>query len=258
MLLRLPTSRLPLRIALACALACACVLAPSAHAISPTSASDTTAIDWSRVPEYRIVPGDKLALDFGPRENAPQPLQAKSVVRPDGRITVHPVGDVVAAGMTPMELQQSIVALLSAELRNPRVTVHVEEFAGNQIHVLGRVEKPGSFPAAPFATLLQAITAAGGFKDDAARNSVLVFHRDGARTLRVTRVRVDRLLKGSDIDDIPLGRFDIVYVPRSTIGNIDVFVRQWFGETSAILSSSLVGWQLFNLDRVYVTRVIAE
>lgn len=225
---------------------------------APADAPDSLAMDWSRVPEYRIVPGDLLTLDFGPRGDGPASVLTRSRVRPDGRISVYPVGDVVAAGLSPMELQQSIVALLSAELRNPRVVVIVEEFAGNQIHVLGRVEKPGSFPAAPFATLLQAITAAGGFKDDAARNSVLVFHRDGARTLRVTRVRVDRLLKGSDIDDIPLGRFDIVYVPRSTIGNVDVFVRQWFGETSSILSNALVGWQLFNLDRVYVTRVIAE
>ncbi len=239
-------------------LASLCLGSAPARAISPVTSSDSTAIDWSRVPEYRIVPGDRLNLDFGPSGDGPTNMVRETRVRPDGRITVHPVGDVVAAGLTPMELQQAIVALLSAELRNPRVTVHVEEFAGNQVHVLGRVDKPGSYPAAPFTTLLQTITAAGGFKDDAARNSVLVFHRDGARTLRVTRVRVDRLLKGSDIDDIPLGRFDIVYVPRSTIGNIDVFVRQWFGETSSALSSALIGWQLFNLDRVYVTRVIAE
>lgn len=239
-------------------LALTCVSAAAAPSTAATFAPDSLEMDWSRVPEYRIVPGDLLTLDYGPRSDGPAALLSRARVRPDGRISVYPVGDVVAAGLTPMELQQSIVALLAIELRNPRVVVVVEEFAGNQIHVLGRVEKPGSIPAAPFATLLQAITAAGGFKDDAARNSVLVFHRDGARTLRVTRVRVDRLLKGSDIDDIPLGRFDIVYVPRSTIGNIDVFVRQWFGETSSILASSLVGWQLFNLDRVYVTRVIAE
>lgn len=239
-------------------LALGTAFAPPARAISPTTAQDSTAIDWSRVPEYRIVPGDRLGIDFGPSPNSPNNSIASARVRPDGRITVHPVGDVVAAGLTPMELQQSIVSLLAADLRNPRVTVIVEEFAGNQIHVLGRVEKPGSYPAPPFATLLQAITQAGGFRDDAARNSVLVFHRDGARTMRVSRVRVDRLLKGSDIDDVPLGRFDIVYVPRSAIGNVDVFVRQWFGETSSVLSSALTGWQLFNLDRVYVTRVIAE
>ena len=123
---------------------------------------------------------------------------------------------------------------------------------------MGRVEKPGSYPAGPFVTVMQAITAAGGLKDDAARNSVLVFHRDGARTVSVTRVRLDRLLKGNDLEDLPVSRFDIVYVPRSTIGNIDVFCRQFFGETAQVLSFSLLGWELFNLDRVFVTRVVSE
>ncbi len=46
-------------------------------------------------------------------------------------------------------------------------------------------------------------------------------------------------------------RFDIVFAPRSTIGNIDLFSRQFFGETSAILGSTLIGWELFNLDKVF-------
>ena len=44
-------------------------------------------------------------------------------------------------------------------------------------------------------TVLQAITAAGGFEDDAARNSVIVIHRDGARTVRVARVAARHALK---------------------------------------------------------------
>ena len=55
--------------------------------------------------------------------------------------------------------------------------------------MLGRVERPGSVPALPFMTVTQAITAGGGFSDDAARNSVLLIHREGARTVRVTRIR---------------------------------------------------------------------
>ncbi|MEO5988506.1 MAG: polysaccharide biosynthesis/export family protein [Candidatus Eisenbacteria bacterium] len=220
--------------------------------------ADSTSIDWSRVPEYRIVPGDKLAVNMGPRNDGTGDMVREQKVRPDGRITLFPVGDVVAAGLTPMELQISLVALLSAELRQPRVTVEVVEPAGNVVHVLGRVDKPGSYPAGPFVTVMQAITAAGGLKDDAARNSVLVFHRDGARTVAVTRVRLDRLLKGDDLEDLPVSKFDIVFVPRSTIGNIGVFVQQFFGPTSQVLASAFTGWELFNLDRVFVTRVVAE
>lgn len=232
------------------------VLGASPVLAADVPAADSTAMDWSRVPEYRIVPGDKLILNFGLRADGLEDYQRELIVRIDGRITVYPVGDVVAAGRTPMELEQVVTTLLAADLKAPRVTVEVAATAGNQVHVMGRVDKPGSFAVAPFMTVMQAITAAGGFKDDAARNSVLVFHRDGARTVRVTRVRVDRLLRGDEFGDLMLNRFDIVYVPRSAIGNIDVFARQFFGDTQAIVQTGLLGWELFNLDRVFVTRVV--
>lgn len=219
--------------------------------------ADSVAMDWSRVPEYRIVPGDRLLLDFGRRPDGA--LDAREArVRPDGRITVFPAGDVVAAGLTPMELQRNIISLLSADLKLPRVVVNVVEVAGNVVHVLGRVERPGSFPAGPFVTVMQAVTAAGGLKDDAARNSVLLFHRDGAHTVAVSRIRLDRLMKGDDLADAVVGRFDVIFVPRSTIGNINVFASQFLAPVGGVLSSSLVGWELFNLDRVFVTRVVRE
>ena len=216
---------------------------------------DTLAMDWGAIPEYRIVPGDLVVLDFGPQEGFPNDLIRDQRVRPDGRISVFPVGDVVAAGRTPRELEQVIVNLLSAEFRNPRVTVEIREIAGNQVHVLGRVRSPGSYEAGPFMTTMQAIAKAGGFEDDAARNSVIVFHRNGAHTVQVAKLRLDASLKEGDLSaDLPLSRFDIVYVPRSTIGNINVFARQFFSEQQGVLNFMFTGWQLFNLDKVYPFR----
>lgn len=232
-------------------------LPTGAGAESGLSPSDSTGMDWSRVPEYRIVPGDRLQLDFGRRADGLLDVR-DARVRPDGRITVFPAGDVVAAGLTPMELQKNIIALLSADLKLPRVVVNVIEVAGNVVHVVGRVEKPGSYPAGPFVTVMQAITAAGGLKDDAARNSVLLFHRDGAHTVGVSRIRLDRLLKGDDLADAVVGRCDIIFVPRSSIGNLAVFAQQLLAPAGNVLSSSLIGWELFNLDRVFVTRVVRE
>lgn len=235
---------------------CMCLLVFGAPvAAAPELPADTTGMDWSRVEEYRIVPGDRLELNFGLKMDGLTDNRKEARVRADGRITVYPVGDVVAAGRTPMELQRAVSDLLAADLRAPRVTVEVVEMAGNQVHVLGRVDRPGSYAVTPFMTAMQAITLAGGFKDDAARNSVLVFHRDGARTVRVVRVRMDRVVKGEELADVRLSRFDIVYVPRSAIGNIDVFARQFFGEPTQIVQFGLLGWELFNIDRVFVTRV---
>ena len=231
------------------------LLAPARAALAVASPASPESLDadWSRVAEYRLVPGDELTLNFGPKDSAPKGfLDRTLIIRPDGRISVFPVGDVVAAGHTPRELEAALIDLLSASLKQPRVTVEVSKVAGNQIHVLGRVANPGSYPAEPFLTVMQALAAAGGFTDDAARNSVLVFHRVGAREVSVAALAVDRMLKrGSLAADLPLSRFDIVYVPRNTVGNIGVFTQQLFGPFSSVLSSSLVGWELFHLDRVY-------
>ena len=233
-------------------------MATVASAAAPNLVADTLGMDWSQVPEYRIVPGDRLSLNLGPKADPNLDNIREVTVRSDGRITVHPVGDVVAAGLTPMDLQRAITSLLSADFRSPRVTVEVVSTASNQVHVLGRVERPGSYPTGPFFTLTQAVAAAGGFKDDANKGHVLLIHRDGARTVRVTRVRLDRTLKGEEFVDAPVSRFDIVYVPRTSIGNLTVFLQTLFSGLSPAVSTGLLGWELFNLDRVFVTRVVKE
>jgi polysaccharide export outer membrane protein len=223
-------------------------LAGPAGATGLEASADTVGLDWSRVPQYRIVPGDALNLNFGPHQIDPsRDVVRQVIVRPDGRITVFPVGDVIAAGRTPTELEQTLIQLLSRELLEPRVVVEVAKLAGNQVHVLGSVSKPGSYEAGPFVTVLQAIAMAGGFNEDASRNSVLVFHRDGANTVRVRRIRMDDAIKSTDLAiDAPLSRFDIVYIPRSTVGNISTFVRGVFGPANTILSTALIGWELFD------------
>jgi polysaccharide export outer membrane protein len=232
-----------------------CVLACALGPAWADTQADSTAQDWSRVPEYRIVPGDRLALNFGAPPGEPDDLIRLATVRPDGRISIYPVGELVAAGRTIADVEHSIVTTMATEFREPRVTLTLVEAAGNQVHVLGRVEHSGSFPCGPFTTVSQAVTMAGGFEDDADRNSILVFHRDGARTVRVVRVALDRSLKqGSLAEDIVLNRFDIVFVPRSTIGNINVFARQFFTEQLGALQTILVGWELFNLDRISLVR----
>lgn len=238
--------------------AVACLIAPVAAQAALPGVADTTGMDWSRIPEYRIVPGDKLVLNFGPSPNSPRGfLEREVVVRPDGRISVFPVGDVVAAGHTARELEDALVGLLAETFKQPRVVVEVTSIASNQVHVLGEVTRPGSYPADAFVTVLQAITEAGGFKDGAAKNSVLVFHRDGARNVFVTRLQVDHMLKSGAIQgDLPLSRFDIVYVPRTAIGNVLSFTSSFFGSSTAFLSTGLLGWELFNLDRVFVRNPI--
>ena len=244
-----------------CALLAVAALALAAHADVPADSSRAHAealadsagtLDWSTVPEYRIVPGDLLTLDFGPRADFNGDVLREVTVRLDGRISVFPVGDVIAAGHTPRELEASLVQLLAADIRAPRVTVELTKMAANMVYVLGQVKIAGPVPAAPYMTVVQAITAAGGFTDGAAKNSVLVFSRNGANTVKVARVAVDDLLKYRGLaGDLRLSRFDVVYVPRGAIGNIEAFSRQFLGSLYATTSVALSGWELFNLDRVF-------
>lgn len=223
----------------------------SAWAAEPVDRTPLEEIDWGQSPEYRIVPGDELGLNFGPGQTYDRDVVRAVTVRPDGRVSVFPIGDVVAAGRTPAELQAELVRLLAGEMKQPRVVVEVTKFAGNRIHVLGRVKEPGSLPVSSLPTLLQVIAEAGGFEDDAARGSVVVMHRVGLGSVSVTRVRADKLLRNGG--DVPLSRYDIVYVPRSTIGNVGVFVDQFFRSMIPAETFTLVGWELFHLDRVFRT-----
>jgi protein involved in polysaccharide export with SLBB domain len=232
------------------------LLVPAAAIARPPLIPDSTEVDWSRAPEYRMVPGDRLLLNFGPNSESSRGfLEREVIIRPDGRISVFPVGDVVAAGHTVRELEAMLVNLLAESYKAPRIVVEVVQVAGNQVHVLGEVMKPGSYPADAFLTVVQAITQAGGFKEGAAKNSVLVFHRNGARDVHVLRLAVDRRIKnGMAEGDVPLSRFDIVYVPRGAVGNMVAFTQSFFGSTASVLSSGLIGWELFNLDRVFRAR----
>ena len=231
------------------AVALALLSGPVSGAEAPVDKTPIDQIDWGATPEYRIVPGDELGLNFGPREDANTDIIRPVTVRLDGRITVYPIGDVVAAGHTPVELQAELIRLLAAEYKQPRVTVELVKSAANRVHVLGRVKRPGSQVVQSLPTLLQVIGEAGGFEDDAARNSVIVMHRVGLGTVSVARIRADRLLRSGG--DVPLSRFDIVFVPRSAIGNVGVFVDQFFARISPAGATALLGWELFNLDRVF-------
>ena len=106
---------------------------------------------------YRIAPGDVLAVDFGAVLDG-RPIRTEGVlVRPDGMISLNPIGDVRAAGRTPGELD-SVLAIAYVDVyREPNITVSVAKMAGNLIHVLGQVRSPGSYEVTPNATVLQAM-----------------------------------------------------------------------------------------------------
>lgn len=201
---------------------------------------------------YRVAPGDQLTVDFGAALDG-QPIRAENVlVRPDGMITLNPIGDVRAAGRTPGELDSVLTRSFVDVFREPNITVSVVKLSGNFVHVLGNVRAPGSFELTPNATVLQAIARAGGPTADASLGNVILMRRTGPSSLVVRKVQLNRALKqGLAAQDPFVRRFDIVYVPKTTIGNVNQFVTQFFGSARMVAEAYIFGWEAFNIERVF-------
>jgi polysaccharide biosynthesis/export protein len=99
-------------------------------------------------------------------------------VRSDGRISMPLVGEIQAAGRTPLQLEQEISTRLKEFISNPEVTVMVEQINSQKFNILGMVQKPGSYPLTLTTTVLDAIAAAGGFRDFAKQKNIYVLRQD--------------------------------------------------------------------------------
>ena len=128
--------------------------------------------------DYRLVPGDKLRIEVYKDPQLSQSVQ----VRPDGKITLPLANDVVAAGQTPTELRDAIANSLKTYIANPTVTVMVVETVPPVIYVMGEVNQAGPQPLVGKLDVMQALAAAGGFKDFANTKNIKI--RRGSEMLR--------------------------------------------------------------------------
>lgn len=129
---------------------------------------------------YKIGPEDVLQIDVWKQPN----LSLSVPVRPDGKISLPLLGDIQAAGVTPVELGNSIQKMLRKYVSNPQVTVIVTAINSQRVYVLGEVNHPGPVTLYPNMSPLQALSAAGGFTQFAKRNRVYVLRRDGKKEER--------------------------------------------------------------------------
>lgn len=136
---------------------------------APSAASGTTKA--ADVPtDYRLTMGDKLRVEVYRDEQLSQTLQ----IRPDGRITLPLVGDVMAAGKTSAELRDTLAEELEAFVRNPEVTVIVIETVPMHVYVIGEVKSAGAKPVNGETPVLQVLAMAGGLTEWAKRKDIRV------------------------------------------------------------------------------------
>ncbi|HTM02128.1 MAG TPA: polysaccharide biosynthesis/export family protein [Vicinamibacterales bacterium] len=139
--------------------------------------------------DYRLGPGDKLRVELYGEPQVSQTLQ----VRPDGKITLSLVGDVLAAGRTPLELRDSLTSAFKAYFNNPAVSVIVQDAVANQIIVSGEVATPGPQVLLGPVTIIDAIAKAGGTKEFAKEKSIYVLRKAGNSVQRLDAAYKDAM-----------------------------------------------------------------
>ncbi len=176
-------------------------------------------------PMYVIGAGDQLEvrLPYTPEFNS------DVTVAPDGTISLALLGPVPAAGIEPDRLAVELETLYAQDLQAPLVLVAPKSFASQKVFVGGEVESPGIYdlPGGRIG-VLEAITLAGGVTASASGNNVVIIRRTIRNTPMMRTVNINDMIKGrSNGNDVPLQRFDIVYVPMTTGAKISLFVDQY-------------------------------
>ncbi len=181
---------------------------------------------------YRIDVGDILAISVWRNDD----LDKSVIVRPDGVISYPLVGDLPAAGLTLVELDNQLTQALTEFIRNPVVSVAVESFGGVKVIALGEVGGQGILSLPGGGTVIDVIALAGGFTRDAVRRSTFLI-RGGVKNPEVYRLNLARIFKGDLSQNIAIQSNDIIYVPKKFIAHFNEAIAR----VTPLLSNMLLG-----------------
>jgi polysaccharide export outer membrane protein len=165
--------------------------------------------------EYQIGPGDHLQVFV---YESPTLSVGDIPVRPDGRLSLPLVPDLVAAGKTPTELSHDISERMKQYIKDPNVSVMVHSFVGTldrQIKVIGEATEPMALPYSDHMTVLDVMIAAKGLTKYAAGNSAVVVRRSNGQQETI-KVRLSDLIKDGDVSqNIEMRPGDTLIIPQT-------------------------------------------
>jgi polysaccharide export outer membrane protein len=184
----------------------------SSGPVASSQVGDVTT-DTSR-DDYVIGPGDGLQVFVWGHDD----LSTQVQVRPDGQISTPLVEDLQAAGKTPTELARAVEEVLTDYVRNPTVTVIVQQFVGEyarQIRVVGQATEPQALSYRNGMTLLDVMIEVGGLSEFASGNKAKIVRRENGQEL-VIRVRISDLLNKGDMEqNVRMMPGDVLIIPES-------------------------------------------
>ena len=159
---------------------------------------------------YIIGPEDVLYIYVWKEEN----LSRSVPVRMDGMISIPLVDDIKAAGMTPLQLKELLLAKLREYVETPDVTVIVTEANSYRVYVQGEVKKPGVYKLRSETTLVQLIIMAEGFTDWANQKKITIMRKEGGKDSRIV-VNYKKIVEGDEgAKDVMLKSGDIIIIPN--------------------------------------------
>jgi len=178
-------------------------------------------------PSYVINAGDTIDIKFFYTKE----LNDSVTVRPDGYISLQLVDDVKVAELTPKEIDDKLTALYAKKLgRGADLSVIIKGFESQRVYVVGEVDRAGELKLNDKMTALQAITAAGGFKNSADKDEVLIVRQkeDGtSETFKANFSDSSIATATTSTAHMQLQPRDLIYVPKSGVAKTNQFVDQY-------------------------------
>jgi polysaccharide export outer membrane protein len=182
--------------------ACSAPVAPSPTAM-PSQEAEALSQD------YVIGPEDSVEVQVWKNPD----LSRTVTVRPDGKISLPLIGDVLAAGQTATQLTEAVTEKLKAYYKEPaQVTVIVNQVNSYAIYVLGEVKTQGKQVVHSGTTFLQALSLAGGFTPYASTSKITLRRRDSTGRETVIPIRYKDVLTGRQAN-LVLKPGDTIIVP---------------------------------------------
>ena len=181
----------------------------SSKSVAPPPVADTQVLS-----EYLIGVGDALQISVWRNPE----LSLSVPVRPDGKVSMPLIGDIMAANLTATQLSANIVKSLSGYVKSPQVTVIVANPSSSdfqrRVRITGAVRSPQSIPYREGMTVLDLVLLAGGPNEFASSNKAKLYRKVNGE-LNVYSVKLDDLINKGKVDtNYALQPSDIVTVPE--------------------------------------------
>ncbi len=178
------------------------------------SKSSQSILSYALVDAYRIGVDDVLMVNVWKNPD----LSVTVPVRPDGRISIPLVGDIVAGGKEPMLVASEIKVALGKYIREPQVTVILTQLRSHEfisrVRVTGAVNTPSSLPYRQGMTILDALLQAGGENEFASANAASLYRSENGSTVQYDVYLSDIIHSGQLDTNYVLLPGDIITVPE--------------------------------------------